>query len=77
MIPLPPNPPPARDIIRDDSLWSVLCTPQFCYDHCVSLGAPLMATQWSIECWCAEEVEVDFDRHGEAECDHRCAGDKV
>eukprot|EP00752_Nemacystus_decipiens_P017146 g15361.t1 len=49
----------------------------FCYDYCVSLGAPLMATQYSKECWCAEEVEVEYDRHGTAECNYPCAGDEV
>eukprot|EP00752_Nemacystus_decipiens_P001998 g1921.t1 len=48
----------------------------FCYDYCVSLGAPFMATQWSAECWCADEVEVEFDRHGRAECNYPCVGDK-
>lgn len=42
------------------------------------MGAPLMATQWGVECWCATEVEVDHERHGEgATCDYRCAGDTV
>eukprot|EP00903_Cladosiphon_okamuranus_P018810 g17302.t1 len=49
-------------------------TADFCYDYCVEKGAPLMATQFSIECWCAEEVEVDFGRHGRAECNFPCAG---
>jgi len=37
-----------------------------------------MATQWGIECWCANEVEVKYERHGEgAVCNYACAGDKV
>lgn len=36
-----------------------------------------MATQWSKECFCGDDIEVDYGRHGEAECNHRCAGDKV
>lgn len=50
------------------------------------MGAPLMATQWGIECWCADEVkveaEIDYERHtkiegAEWECDFPCAGDEV
>jgi len=67
-----------------------LCSPpaqpvQFCYDYCAAMGAPLMATQWGIECWCATEVvvETDFKRHGEDEvkeevsCDYPCPGNPV
>ncbi|CAN0522609.1 unnamed protein product [Ectocarpus sp. 8 AP-2014] len=36
-----------------------------------------MATQWGIECWCATEVDLEYERHGEAEelCDYKCGGD--
>ncbi|CAM9927113.1 unnamed protein product [Ectocarpus fasciculatus] len=52
---------------------------EFCYDYCLDQEAPLMATQWGIECWCATEVDVDYDRHGEAgeTCDYACGGDKA
>eukprot|EP00752_Nemacystus_decipiens_P017253 g15457.t1 len=49
----------------------------FCYDYCVSLGAYLMATQYANECWCADEVDVEYDRHGEAECNYPCVGDET
>ncbi|CAB1117835.1 unnamed protein product [Ectocarpus sp. CCAP 1310/34] len=52
---------------------------EFCYDYCLEEHAPLMATQWGIECWCATEVDVEYERHGEAEelCDYKCGGDKT
>lgn len=37
-----------------------------------------MATQFAYECWCSEELELDYERHGvEADCDHPCMGDEV
>ncbi|CAN0305003.1 unnamed protein product [Ectocarpus sp. 6 AP-2014] len=50
---------------------------EFCYDYCEEQNAPLMATQWGIECWCASEVDLDYERHGEAGelCDYKCGGD--
>jgi len=45
------------------------------------MRAPLMATQWGAECWCAEEadVEIEYDRHGVegATCDYQCPGNPV
>ncbi|CBJ32727.1 conserved unknown protein [Ectocarpus siliculosus] len=50
---------------------------EFCYDYCLEKNAPFMATQWGIECWCATEVDLEYERHGEAEelCDYKCGGD--
>ena len=54
------------------------CTVQFCYDYCLSLGARWMSTQWATECWCAEEEDLDYERHGEGtDCELPCAGDAV
>ena len=37
-----------------------------------------MATQFGVECWCATDIEIDYERHGEgAQCDYPCAGDEV
>ncbi|CAM9537598.1 unnamed protein product [Sphacelaria rigidula] len=48
---------------------------QFCFDYCLSLGAPYFGTQFGVECWCATEMVVEYDRHGEgAECNYACAG---
>eukprot|EP00903_Cladosiphon_okamuranus_P008160 g7859.t1 len=52
-------------------------TTEKCYDHCANEGAALMGTQYGKECWCAMDVEVEYDRHGEAECDTACAGNSV
>ncbi|CAM9840308.1 unnamed protein product, partial [Ectocarpus sp. 8 AP-2014] len=50
---------------------------QFCYNYCVGLGALWMATQYAIECWCTNEVELDYARHGAgAQCNYDCAGDE-
>ncbi|CAM9207102.1 unnamed protein product [Ectocarpus sp. 4 AP-2014] len=51
---------------------------ELCYDYCLKKNAPLMATQWGIECWCATEVDLEYERHGEAGelCDYKCGGDE-
>ena len=41
-----------------------------------------MATQYGFECWCSDEVDLDYDRHydsvgKDAECDMMCQGDTV
>jgi len=82
--------PPCCRVSLERFAGCALCSPpaqpvQFCYDYCAAMGAPLMATQWGIECWCATEVvvETDFKRHGEDEvkeevsCDYPCPGNPV
>ncbi|CAN0061331.1 unnamed protein product [Ectocarpus sp. 6 AP-2014] len=52
-------------------------TTEFCYNYCIDLGALWMATQYAIECWCTNEVELDYARHGAgAQCNYDCAGDE-
>ena len=41
-----------------------------------------MATQYGFECWCADEVDLDYDRHHDSDsegalCDMLCKGDTV
>lgn len=51
---------------------------QLCYDHCSSKGAAFMATQYSFECFCSADVDLDYKRHGDgAVCDMACLGDEV
>ncbi|CAN0468079.1 unnamed protein product [Ectocarpus sp. 12 AP-2014] len=64
-------------ILRDQLTNSQEMTTEFCYNYCVGLGALWMATQYAIECWCTNEVELDFARHGAgAQCNYDCAGDE-
>ncbi|CAN0435073.1 unnamed protein product, partial [Hapterophycus canaliculatus] len=46
-----------------------------CYDHCAALGATFMATQYSFECFCSSDEELEYERHGEGVCDMPCIGD--
>ena len=50
---------------------------QLCYKHCADNGAAFMATQFSYECFCSEHYDLDYERHGETECDMTCMGDEV
>lgn len=53
-----------------------------CLNHCLSLGAAFMATQFGFECWCSSEVDLDYERHFDligvdAVCDMSCQGNTV
>ena len=55
---------------------------QVCLEHCSALGATFMATQYGFECWCSDEIDLDYDRHQasagkDAECDMMCQGNTV
>lgn len=51
---------------------------QLCFDNCVDMGATHMATQYGEECWCADDEDLDHERHGGgAECSYPCSGDEV
>lgn len=44
--------------------------------HCEDADAEFMATQYGKECWCSKKADLDYGRHGVAECDKVCAGDE-
>ena len=61
-------------------VWFCVSQPllhQLCYKHCADKGAAFMATQFSYECFCSEHWDLDYERHGETECDMACMGDEV
>ncbi|CAM9258580.1 unnamed protein product [Ectocarpus sp. 4 AP-2014] len=64
-------------ILGDQLTSSQEMTTEFCYNYCVGLGALWMATQYAIECWCTNEVDLDYARHGAgAQCNYDCTGDE-
>lgn len=75
-----------RGLIYDDlCMTSSAAAPLFlpvlvqkCYEHCMDKGAEYMATQWARECFCSDNKDLEYDRHGSgAVCDMACTGEKV
>ena len=53
-----------------------------CQEHCEGLGATFMATQFGYECWCSDDIDLDYERHhysdcADAVCDMVCQGNTV
>eukprot|EP00903_Cladosiphon_okamuranus_P015443 g14263.t1 len=64
------------DRVFEIKLTEADLTTEKCYDYCVSKGASLMATQYSIECFCGDDIgEKMYARHGKTGCDFVCGGD--
>ncbi|CAM9398392.1 unnamed protein product, partial [Pylaiella littoralis] len=68
------------DRVLGDKITSSDMTTEVCLEHCTSLGAAFMATQYGFECWCSADGGLDYERHYEivgedAVCDFLCHGD--
>ncbi|CAN0053577.1 unnamed protein product [Ectocarpus sp. 6 AP-2014] len=65
-----------EDRILDDMLTSRYdMSAEKCYEHCMEMGAEYMATQWAQECFCSNNKDLEYDRHGSgAKCDMTCTG---
>ncbi|CAM9398466.1 unnamed protein product, partial [Pylaiella littoralis] len=68
------------DRVLGDKITSSDMTTEVCLEHCTSLGAAFMATQYGFECWCSADGGLDYERHYEivgedAVCDFFCHGD--
>ncbi|CAM9703874.1 unnamed protein product [Ectocarpus fasciculatus] len=65
-----------EDRVLDDMLSSRdAMSAEKCYEHCMEKGAEYMATQWARECFCSDNKDLEYDRHGSgAVCDMECTG---
>eukprot|EP00903_Cladosiphon_okamuranus_P006097 g6007.t1 len=64
-----------EDRVLFDKLDSPDMTTELCLEHCS--GAAFMATQYSYECFCSTDEDLEYDRYGDgAVCDMNCLGDE-
>ena len=75
--PPPARSPPLPSHLRDKNRPCILHCVQYCCDYCAGEGDAFCATQYGVECWCSDEVQLVHDRHGDATCTYPCPGDKT
>eukprot|EP00903_Cladosiphon_okamuranus_P006012 g5932.t1 len=68
-----------RDSQDDRVLMSLfaddMMTTGLCLQLCTEDGAVYAATQYGSECWCSNDFDIEYDRHGDdVECDMPCVG---